>query len=504
MRRLRKMSAIKGVKKVGKKSLPVSKDKVPNGISVNGVTNGSHNNSHNGMTNGITGVGSNQLMTLDAICLSEDFDIVFEPDESMDDAKVVVKELIKEHKEQKENVKSMSRENNLAITQEDVDKILLDAHLSMEEEIEEEHVLSKEQKKSVKPKSSAKPVTKVTKKPTVITKKSVKEPLPAIEDYSEEEEAPNSPISYSGSNDNSSEHSDASDNDNSDEEKKTKKPRTKKVVKKPDGVKKGPGRPRKIPKKDPIPRKGIQKQMNKDSHIEFLYDSPVFLKKLVIFFKQLATMNIQILFRPADIIMFGIDHYGKSRVRVRIDASKLNHYYCKSILDVGVSCKELELILNKIDKEYTSIVLMSTIGDTQKNLTLILDNDIKINEEHVIDLVGQYNHMDREEEFINEDYMIKFEWPGKYFRKTINDIKPMSKQLAIIQEDYQSNLSFQYSTSNKKVHSKHDVRDPKKIKLRSNLTDDMNFRVEIKIDYIKPISSAQIADDIEIFVDEKK
>jgi hypothetical protein len=41
-------------------------------------------------------------------------------------------------------------------------------------------------------------------------------------------------------------------------------------------VKKGPGRPRKVPKKDPIQRKGIVSEpMDTDSAVEFLYDSPM-------------------------------------------------------------------------------------------------------------------------------------------------------------------------------------------------------------------------------------
>jgi len=270
-------------------------------------------------------------------------------------------------------------------------------------------------------------------------------------------------------------------------------------------VKKGPGRPRKSPKKEPMPRRGVSSiATDSGNYIEFLYDNPVYIHKLLGIFKSLAAAQVQMIFRPTEIIMYAQDHHDKTKIRVRIDASKVNHYYCRNTLDIGVSEKDLEVIMNKVDNGYSSIILVSTNDNTQKNITLVLDNDIQINESHTIDLVGRYNRMENEAEFIDENYMIKFALPGKYFRKTINDIKTMSHQLSIIQEDNDSKLVFEYFTMNKKIHSRHTVSDSNKIKLISNLADGAMFRVDIKVDYIKPISSSHIADEIMIFVDENK
>ena len=80
----------------------------------------------------------------------------------------------------------------------------------------------------------------------------------------------------------------------------------------------------------------------------------------------------------------------------------------------------------------------------------------------------------------------------------------MSTRLGITQEDNESPLVFEYLTANKRVQSKHTVRDSNKIKLNSTLDDGETFRVDICIGYIKPISSSQIADEITICVDENK
>lgn len=300
-----------------------------------------------------------------------------------------------------------------------------------------------------------------------------------------------------------------SESDDSHQEKKKKS--RKKTKKKHDEDKKtskkknGPGRPRKEPKKEPIPRNGIVSTPKiEEAVVEFLYDSPVIMKKIISFFKAIAATQIQIIFRAQDVVMYATDHHKKSRIRVRIDGSKLNHYYCGKDFDVGINSRDIDSILNKVDKEYSSIILLSYKGNTQKNLSVVLENDIQIDETHGIDLVGQYNKMENESEFIDENYTIQFTWPGKYFRKTINDIKSISTQLSITQEDAESPLGFCYTSVNKKIHSQHIVKNPDKIKLISKLSDSDSFRVDVKIDYIKPISSSHIADEITIMVDENK
>lgn len=283
------------------------------------------------------------------------------------------------------------------------------------------------------------------------------------------------------------------------------KPVSKTKIKSKSNKKKGPGRPRKKPKKEPIPRKGIADTPGDENHVvEILYDLPLLLKKIIAFFKSLASSQIQIIFRPTEIILYAQDHHNKSRIRIKIDGSKLNHYYCERVIDIGLNCKDLELILNKIDKEYTSIILLVTRGNAQKNITVVMDNDIQIDESHTIDVVGQYNHMENETDFIDEDYTVQFTFPGRYFKKTINDIKTMSHQLSIEQEDNTSSVKFGYNSANKKIRSMHTLKNPSKVNLISKLQQENSFRVDIKVDYIKPISSAHIADYITILVDENK
>jgi hypothetical protein len=284
-----------------------------------------------------------------------------------------------------------------------------------------------------------------------------------------------------------------------------KKSKSKKTLNIKNTVKKGRGRPRKTPKKEPIPRKGISRKPSiPDNFVELIYDQPVVFKKIFQFFKALAASQIQIIFRPKDIIFYTEDHHQRSKIRIKIDASKVNHYYCKDILDIGISSREMDLILNKVDKEYTTIVLISGESTRERTINLALENDIQIDELHTIELINPSYKMDNEEEFIDEDYMITFELPSKYFRKTINDIKTMSNELSIIQNAPNKPLVFEYLTQNKKIQSEHTVKNNSKIKLKSNLEQGSIFRIDMHIEDIKPISSSQISEEVMILIDENK
>jgi len=275
----------------------------------------------------------------------------------------------------------------------------------------------------------------------------------------------------------------------------------------PNKRKKGPGRPRKNPPKKEIPRHGIAQEPNDiDDVVEFIYSIPIIMKKIIVFFKNLSAAQIQILFRKEDIIFYALDHHEESKIRVRIDGKKLNHYYCKKEVNIGVNCKELELILNKVDKEYNSIFMMLTKGKTQEHITLFMENEIEIEETHIIDLIGQYKQItaDEERDFCDEDYTVKFKMPGKYFRKLINDIKTISTELSFIQDDKREPLELSYISKNKKVRSKHIIKNSKHIKLYSKLSSNDTFRVTVKLDSIKPISSAHIADELVLLVDENR
>jgi hypothetical protein len=269
--------------------------------------------------------------------------------------------------------------------------------------------------------------------------------------------------------------------------------------------KKRPGRPRKNPIRQPRPRHGVEVKPSDNRHfVEFLYDKPLIFKKLWQFFKLMAVDKIHIVFTKEYITMWCHDHHKTSHMRIRINCNEVNHYYCENELDIGLSCKNPELIMSTIDKSYNSILLLSANGSTQKNIQIVLKNDLDIDDTHKIELLGEYNITEDNDKFEDNDYTIKFRLPGRYFKKMISDIKSFSNQITIKQDSVDDPLMFEYVKDDKKIKSLHIVKNSETVRLKSTLKDDDTFRTSFKIDYVKPISSALLSEHIDIYADENK
>lgn len=270
--------------------------------------------------------------------------------------------------------------------------------------------------------------------------------------------------------------------------------------------KKGPGRPRKTPIRSPEPREGISKSPKCNQNImEYSYDRPLITKKVWGFFKSLSMDKLEIIFRGNEIIYYGKGHLKKNLVRACTDTSKVNHYFLEEPLNIGVPCADMGLIMAKVDRSYNNIMFMANRRHKQKNLIVTLQNNIEIDEKHTIGLIGSYDHMENETDFLADDeYPISFTLSGKYFRKMVNDIKSFSNKLIIKQDSPTDPLEFVYQKQNGNVKGEHITRNKKKINFRSSLKGSDSFRAEVFIEYIKPLSAATLADEITIHVHETK
>jgi hypothetical protein len=269
--------------------------------------------------------------------------------------------------------------------------------------------------------------------------------------------------------------------------------------------KRPPGRPRSNPKKNTIPKNGIiDKPTDECNAVEFIYDTPTELKKIINMFKSLASLQIQILFRPTDIIFYAKGHHGKNQIYVKIDCSKSNSYYCNGIYDIGIPQADFKQVLDKINKIYEDITIVLTHKNINNNMIIIFQNELKISEIHTIKQTGEYNKMNNEVDFIDESYLIQFTWPSIYFKKTIHEIKQMSKELSIIQNNPNDSLEVEYISRNKKIISQHVAKEKSKIKLISKLQEGDSFHITICAEYIQPISNSHAAKHVQILIDENK
>ena len=96
-----------------------------------------------------------------------------------------------------------------------------------------------------------------------------------------------------------------------------------------DEVKRPPGRPA-LKKKQNIDKNGIVSfPMGADNIMELIYDGPLIFKKIFNIFKAMEASEIKIEFNTDEIKIITTDHLSNNINYLKIDCSKLNHYYCR-------------------------------------------------------------------------------------------------------------------------------------------------------------------------------
>jgi hypothetical protein len=267
-----------------------------------------------------------------------------------------------------------------------------------------------------------------------------------------------------------------------------------------DDEKRPPGRPRKKPRKVPMKRNGVVTVPKKDtSQMEMVYDTPMILKRLFGFYKSMAIKDLAMEFTDKSVIFYAIDHVGKSHCKTIIDCTKVNHYYCKEPSKIYLTPKEMEDVVQILDKEYLSIAFVLKTTTSRSVFTIIYKHELKIDEHREISHKQASTTVFRDE-FDTTGYPIKFTLPSGYFKKLVNNINKFSNVLTIGKVGDRP-LTFAYPAKAKTVKSTYVVQDGKRINLQSTVSDEDIFTSTVTIEYIRPISRSMLTDVIDIAVD---
>lgn len=269
--------------------------------------------------------------------------------------------------------------------------------------------------------------------------------------------------------------------------------------------KKRPGRPRKNPRKVPIEIKGIvDEPNNKDNSVELYYHNPNNLKKIIQFLHQESVTDLTIIFTKTEMIWISNDSLtSKSRIKLVVDGSKVNRYYCKIPQEFTINFDDLKLLGDKLDSSsYNAITIFMLEKKARPAINFTLETSIKIDEYTQITVTNpKYNMLN----FTSADkifsdcenpdiYCLNFKPPGKYLKKMILDVKNSGKTWEI-RKVGSGLLEFRYASNNGRVHERRLVRDPKRLDVRSTITEESIFSTSVFVDHIKPLTTLLPASD---------
>lgn len=265
------------------------------------------------------------------------------------------------------------------------------------------------------------------------------------------------------------------------------------------------GRPRKNIGIEISPKLGIiDKPKVNDNLVEFLYDNTTLFKKLFNLLKLMNINEVNINFNTNFIRIYGVESDSTENIiDIKINANRMNHYYCKYPINVTVDPLNLVKVTQKIDKNYNllCIVLKESTWQQEMYMTLSIKT-LDIDENHIINL----NHCTEIPDIDNlpdyTDYPLNFKLPSKYFKKMINDIGTFGEYFTI--EKTKESLKFRYKGMNYTVKGITECKNDNKIELESSLDDKEIFSIPVAVNHIKALSNSLFSDYITIYADKVK
>ncbi len=265
------------------------------------------------------------------------------------------------------------------------------------------------------------------------------------------------------------------------------------------------GRPPKANKneKKNTMRKGIVPSPQVNDHvIEFVYDTPLNLKRIFNLFKLMDAQDIKIEFKLSSVKITSAGRIGHNFIDLNIDATKLTQYYCKHNIIINLDSKNLEKIIQKIDKSYDSIYFIAKEDSYKKYINIILNDEAQgVREFHKISLIEESSILSENiiDRLSYDSYPLQFTLPSKYFKKVVSDISRFSKDFTIERRPGVL-LSFPYDSSSKTVDCENIFTNKELFKIETTLSPDEFMSVTVRIEYIQSIASALLSDSLQIYV----
>lgn len=267
------------------------------------------------------------------------------------------------------------------------------------------------------------------------------------------------------------------------------------------------GRPKMIkPPPQPIQRNGIITEPVISSHVlELEYDEPMNIKKIFNLFKLVDMRDIRMEFKLSGVRISGSGHLKQNFIELDVDSNKMTQYYNRHNLIMIIDQRNLEKIVQKIDKSYSSIYFIAKQDSYMKELHIILhDRKLDSKEYHTISLLESSSNPD--DNIVSsigyEQYPLSFTLPSKYFKKIVSDIAKFSENFTIERRPGVP-LSFPYDSNSKTIEVLHTFNNPEIFQVNSSLDENNFLSSTVRIEYIQSLANALLSSYVNIYVDKE-
>lgn len=273
-------------------------------------------------------------------------------------------------------------------------------------------------------------------------------------------------------------------------------------------VKKGPGRPRKIPALPKIPRLGIvDKALHNKNMMEMQYDSPQSIKKIFALLKSMNCKNIYFTFHSKGILIQTIDHLEKSTISIQCNGQRFNRYYCEKIYIVKFDQTILSSLFDQLTTNIHELKIISKKNQKESSIFVMFVNRV-LESPSIYEIPVVF--VDKVPESINKKnikYPLRFTLSSREFKTIVKNMERCKAEKFLIQKDGKKDLRITHSRKNKNVSTigfRQQFKNPDKIQLHSNLSDREIFSAPISVKFIKKFANSTLADNVTIHAHAKE
>lgn len=223
---------------------------------------------------------------------------------------------------------------------------------------------------------------------------------------------------------------------------------------------------------------------------------PMMCKALFNYLKGMKATDLHLFCRTDGLTVLARDQARASRIVARFAGAQALWWYCGEERHLCLDRERVEEVFGKIDTSYDQILLAQPTDDPD-TLTIVLSNSaLAMEREHKVSLsnYGDDPGLFEAEETVAAlgDVPLAFTLEAKQFKKTVGDAHANGASILTIEKVAGEPLQFVYAKD--VIDCREIYRDGKKISLTTNLAGVEAFRVAMKIDDVKPLSAAILAD----------
>lgn len=270
----------------------------------------------------------------------------------------------------------------------------------------------------------------------------------------------------------------------------------------------GPGRPRKNPIIEPLPKVGVvNKPVSNKNKMEMQYGNPHSIRKIFMLLKSMGCRKVSITFDKTKFIIEAEDHLQKSDILIECYGKHMNRYYCASKYTIHIEHEVLSSLFAQMSNNTHIIRFISRKkeGDDVSIHVVYTDRVMDVDSTYDVPIIST-GPLPAHKLSNYEKYPISFTFDAKYFRTLIKNMEISKADKFIIQKSGEDDFRITHSRSSKSasVGCNYRYRNAKKINLQSKLSKGEVFTVPIDVRYVKKFAQSLISNDIEIRADSKE